>query len=104
MPDKDGYPTEEELKTIREWDFEKTSAIDLIEYIRNMWWQSEWGVKWGFKLKGKKVITLELHTGGWSGNEDIVNALSQSMFWHLYWEKSCRGGHHYFTIKKLKEG
>lgn len=98
MLDKDGYPTEEELKTIRKWTILKP-VLDLIEYIREIWWQPEWG----FKLKGKKVITLELHTGGWSGNEDIVNALSQSMFWHLYWEKSCRGGHHYFTIKKLKE-
>ena len=43
----------------------------------------------------------ELHTGGWSGNEDLVMALiGNPTFWGLCWQRSERGGHYYFTIKE----
>lgn len=48
---------------------------------------------------------LELHTGGYSANEEIITELSQTSFWFFFWQKSERGGHHYFTIwngEKLK--
>jgi len=48
-------------------------------------------------------MKLELHTGGWSGNEDIIEALKKSYFWIFYWEKSVKGGHYYFTISSLKK-
>jgi len=102
MPDKDGYPTNQELKTIENWDFLTNftgGAKEFLPFLESIWWQSGWG----FVLKGKKVLKLELHTGGWSGNEDIIISMQKTMFWILCWQKSIRGGHYYFRIKQIKE-
>lgn len=95
---KDPYPTEDELDQIEQWDHEDPKG--LMEFIReDLWWEPDWG----FKLTGKKVLKLALHTGGWSGNESIIGALQRNMFWMLYWQRSDRGGHYYFRITKPKE-
>ena len=89
------YPSKEELKIIYSWDFSKEPVKDLLDYVERLWWEPNWG----FKLTGKRVLKLELHTGGWSGNESIIEALKYNfMFWSMYWQKSTRGGHYYFTI------
>jgi hypothetical protein len=45
--------------------------------------------------------TLTLHTGGWSGNEVIIEALTKTIFWSFCWEKSWRGGHYEFKLKRI---
>ena len=88
------YPTDEELETIKDWDFNKRSVMDFLAFIESVWhWPDS-----GYELKGKRILRLELHSGGWSGNESIINALQQNIFWWVCWEKSTRGGHHYFKI------
>jgi len=94
--DKYGHPTKKELETIRSWDLAKQPVIDLLEHIRQCW---NWADVGFYELSGKRVLKLELHTGGWSGNEDVIDALQETFaFWTLYWEKSTRGGHYYFRI------
>lgn len=83
------------MKKIREWDVVRNGYNDLIQLIQDNWKYEEFGY---FTLKGK---TLELHTGGWSGNEDIIDALKKTDFWIAYWIKTERGGHYYFELKKL---
>jgi len=91
------YPTDEQLKTIAEWDCPKNGFMPLVEYIRTIWW----GADSQMKLTGKK---FELHTGGWSGNEEIIYALKQNfVFWTACWYKHVTGRHYYFKIKKLKK-
>ena len=88
------YPTEEELEFIEKWDGQRLETF--LDYLETHWHWPDY-----FKRSGKKVVRLELHTGGWSGNEDIIEALHgawNGMFWFLYWQKSTRGGHYYFTI------
>lgn len=93
------YPTDEELKTIKEWDITKQDVFELVDFIHDIWWMPDWG----FTLKGKRVKTLYLSTGGWSGNEDIIGAMKDNwLFWATYWEKSKRGGHYCFKIKRIK--
>jgi hypothetical protein len=49
--------------------------------------------------KERPVLMLELHTGGWSGNEDIIEALqNHKLFWMMWWWKTERGGHYYFEV------
>ena len=98
MPDKDGYPTEKELKRIRGWDLTREDVRGLLRYIEDCW-NTDYGV---FCLKGKRVLKLKLHTGGWSGNEDIIGTLVDSRFWLLYWRGTRRGGHYTFKIPVKK--
>lgn len=116
MPDNDGYPTEEELKAFKKWRINKDNiqtfrAHDVVDYLNLIWWYPErqMEVREGReRFRHKKVMKLWLHTGGWSGNEDIIGELQQTWFWVLYWTESHRGGHYYFEVpwkdwKKIKE-
>ena len=96
--DNDGYPTEEYLQFIKAYEGQ-SPIMDFIAILMDGWWCNDWGFVLHRKYKG--VRKMELHTGGWSGNEDIIEALHgawNGMFWFLYWQKSTRGGHYYFTI------
>ncbi len=96
MPDADGYPTEKELKKVRNWPVKEISdCVEYLEYIRTLWWQDEWGFSIGEKVKGRYYLS----TGGWSGNEEILNAMKSCvMFWMLCWQSSRRGGHYIFDV------
>ena len=98
------YPTEEELAQIRNWDC-KQGFQGLTDLIESLWWDPEWGFKLhkGQNTFRKAVMKLELHTGGWSGNEDIIDALQDNMFWLLCWNESRRGGHYKFEMPLRKE-
>ena len=90
----DKYPTDEELKRIEKWDFEDFHS--LMEFAKSIWWCSDWG--WSEPSEGKYYVS----TGGWSGNECIIEALQRnSMFWRICWVSSRRGGHYEFEVQKL---
>ena len=95
------YPTVEELERIKNWD-RTLPVMELLDDIESLWHWPEWGFKkhQGLNSLRRKVLKVELHTGGWSGNEEIIMALQENVFWLLYWEKSIRGGHYYFEIPK----
>ena len=88
------YPTEEQLEKIKNWPIlgiDHVDYKDLMAYVRELW---EFG-DWGFQDNRGGVYTL--HTGGWSGNEEIIGALKENMmFWMIYWVQSTRGGHYVF--------
>ncbi|GAH55057.1 unnamed protein product [marine sediment metagenome] len=99
MLDENHYPDEKSLKEIAEWDILKHGVQGLLDLVEE---NTNWPDRQIF-ITGKKVIHFEYHTGGWSGNEDVINALRQNLlFWSVCWEKSTRGGHYYFKIKPIK--
>ncbi len=92
------YPTEKELTKIEMWDTLRFGIIELVKYVGDIWKYAD--IEY-FKFTGDRVLKLELHTGGWSGNEDIISSLkSNTMFWMICWQKSVRGGHYYFKWNK----
>lgn len=96
MLDENGYPDEVSLKAIEEWDILKQGVQGLLNLVEENTHTPDWSIF----IKGKKVLRFEYHTGGWSGNEDIISALRRNiLFWPLFWEKSTKGGHYYFKIK-----
>jgi len=98
--DKDGYPEDNELQTISNWNITKNPVIDLLEYIRDRWQFANYGY---FDLSGKRVLRLRMSTGGWSGNESIIKAMQRNwIFWTMYWQQSKRGGHFWFRIPTKK--
>ena len=71
----------------------------LLDLIRKVWWHAEDGVV--LKKRGR-TIYFQLHTFGWSDNEEIIEQLRKTSFWTRYWIMTKRGGHYYFQIKLPK--
>lgn len=94
--DSDGYPTPETLELIKTWPPNKESYLDLMRGIKSIWAHAENGY-WTYTHK--KNHTYNLSTAGWSGNEDIIDALqANKVFWACCWESSRRGGHYVFEV------
>ena len=96
MLDENNYPDEASLKQIKEWDILKQGIQGLLDLVYE---NTNWADR-QIEQAGKRVIRYVYHTGGWSGNEDVIDALHHNfLFWGLYWEKTTRGGHYYFKIE-----
>lgn len=88
--DADGYPSDESLKIIEKWDLVKRPVYELLDFAEPLWEYPDRFVR--------THRTLYLSTGGWSGNESIVEALQKNfIFWMMYWFKTQRGGHYWFN-------
>jgi hypothetical protein len=101
--DPDGYPDGEELEKITNWPY--TDLKGLMEYVKERWNYADWG--WnetGDTDYGRPIIVYEISTGGWSGNESLIQALGENlMFWNTCWYSSRRGGHYIFHMPDNKE-
>lgn len=79
----------EELDVLNSNDWNKC-----IQWIEE-YWDLDYGTISIDKTEQGKV-TLELTTGGWGKNEDIIDMLVDTMFWLLWWQESKRGGYYKF--------
>lgn len=92
------YPSEEELRRVREWTFAHTPAQDypaFMAYVKSIgtYWPQE---QFGWRQKGQ---TYSISTGGWSGNESILEAMRDNFaFWGICWMEHRRGGHYEFEL------
>lgn len=87
--DRDGYPTDETLDAIKAWPY--TDLNGLMAFVCEAW--SEYG-SWH-----EWCDVIRIATGGWSGNESIIDALLENhMAWTLLWHSSRRGGGYTFRI------
>lgn len=86
---------------IKGYDITKEKTfMPLVEKVIASWWNSDILTE----LSGVRTKKLELHTGGYSDNEELIIALRQNtLFWSLCFRKEEAGGHYYFTIKELKQ-
>ncbi len=85
--------SEEEINILNTNDFYK--GVGIIE----KYWNDNYGT---FDIEGKYgIIKLELITGGWSENEEIIEKLRNTMFWFLWWQESKRGGYYKFIYKEV---
>lgn len=98
------YPTTQELQRIKDWDYK--DSMGLVDFLGTIWWSKDWGTKVGWGKDGllKDVLVLELHTGGWSGNEEIMTTLQMTHFHFLFWYSSRRGGHYEYHIDPFQLG
>jgi len=87
------YPTEADLEYIKNYKFAEHKSFKLLlNFIEDLWHWSDF-ISWD-------KYNMEMHTGGWSGNEDIIEALQGTDFWLLCWQESRRGGHYKFSLKE----
>jgi hypothetical protein len=98
----DGYPTSEFLDYVSEFKPSKDASIYyFLELLQDAWWMGK---------NGGVVIDLEekevtLHTFGWSGNEDIINAILNNPMLNNVYLKYYQwnvGGHYKFKINDKK--
>lgn len=100
---EDGYPTQKALDLITEYgNYDGETALKWFALIKPLWHLSSWGWReeddedhWG------KIRRFYLSTAGWSGNEEIIEAmkLNDWYLWNECWEQSNRGGHYIFEVR-----
>lgn len=93
--DGDGYPTDAAIERLESFE---GSAGEMVDYIsslmRNGFAQLD-NCKDSFDRPQKR---LTLVTGGWSGCEQVIGALHETMFHFMFWESSFRGGKHTYEL------
>ena len=99
--DEDGYPTDNALDKIANWDFNDPEGwfkcIESIWYLRSCVWSE---VRKAY-LDSPDKIEYHISTAGWSGNEDIIGAMQKNkILWYYTWVQTRRGGHYIFEVKK----
>ena len=100
MPDHDGYPTDDELEKVKNWDA-VSDPHGLVDFLESVWHWPDWGIRkedGETEFSQKRCLKLFLSTGGWPDNEFIIEVLQSNSFWSLFWVSSRRGGHYEFEI------
>jgi len=98
-PDDEMYPSQEVLAMIAAWRFGEYPA--LMRFVEEQWIDC-----YGFfeQSTGKfepfnGETPWKCATGGWSGNESLIDALRDNVgFWWTCWECSVRGGYYEFHV------
>lgn len=85
------YPSEEQLTIIKNWKPDghwkgREPWLPLLRIVADAW-----NCDMGRVVESENMFTFI--TGGWSGNEDIIGALSDNFTaWNMLWISSHRGG------------
>lgn len=95
MPDADGYPTNAELVKVENFI---GSPKKFVEYLQSIWWYDPPTVKYGRNSLNRGVKRVQMHTWGWSGNEEIMGLVDKSWFSFLFHTKWERGGHFTYEV------
>lgn len=96
--DPEGYPTAESLEALRAILAEggRQKALDAFYLALTVNHFGCCGPDHK-EVRGRVVPVWEYHTGGWSGHEEIVAALSSNLLlWSLLLQRYDAGGHYYF--------
>ena len=102
--DSEWYPLPETLGKIQGWQINGyQDCEDLLAWVQQLWkWDSYFTCEHRRKrnVKGGRLYrTYHVSTGGWSGHEDMINAMQENyMFWGLAWYSSRKGGHFEFRV------
>lgn len=99
--DDDGYPTDELLEFISalEIPFSKKDVIDLLDLVKDMWSYPERANQKVVSHWGEPYRKYTFSTGGWSGNESLIDAVLEiDFFKSLYLKKWEAGGYYEFMI------
>lgn len=91
---KNDYSEEEDLKRIINWD--ERDPRGWFDFIKSIWWMPEWG--WT-----ENTRRIYISTAGWSGNENIIEAMQGAwILWTIHWYSTRAGGHYIFKLPKRR--
>lgn len=96
-----GYPHEQEIQRIINWDLKaRQDFVDLLAYIHERWRYADSGY-WTETVDRNGVVFFAISTAGWSGNEDLIEALRETLLWWICFESHFRGGHYLLKLSLL---
>lgn len=96
--DDNGYPSDAELKRVEEWPWQD-GFRPLMAYVFARWKYADIGY---WQQEGDRFA---ISTGGWSGNEDLIQALeANQMFRSLCAYSWRRGGHYVYDVREWGGG
>jgi len=96
---EDGYPTKSSLECLRKEVKSKNykRAIEAFyAALRENYYHPDYCGHERVEVRGEVVDVWAYHTGGWSGNEDIIAVLQESWLFDWLLERYDWGGHYYF--------
>lgn len=108
--DSSGYPTDDTLNRIRLWPPDELP--DLMNFINQGWaftppqpaaineTTDPITIALFHTIDGTRDILYRATTSGWSGNEDIIRALTMNPAIRPRWLADIKGGLHYWTIPR----
>ncbi|TXH10711.1 MAG: hypothetical protein E6R04_04430 [Spirochaetes bacterium] len=88
----DGYPTVEGIAAVQNFSGTPHGFVELLREV----WSHEDLVSVHDTDGG--VMEIRCVTVGWSGNEELISAIEESMFGLRFWESSHRGGLHVYHV------
>lgn len=100
------YPSYADLEKISNWP--GLDGKGLLEFVKTIWWNADTLVEFDENKDHRQArypgarYQWTLHTGGWPGNEDIIDAMMENFVWwsqHFY--SQHRGGH--WTFDETRE-
>lgn len=96
MLDRDGYPEDDALDKIRLWDVKgEQDCKALLDFVETLWCYPTY-----FE---ENDGVYEISTGGWSGNESLIEAMyDNTMFQLLCSAASRHGGHFVFMLPSVR--
>lgn len=96
--DRDGYPTDETLDRIENWEVKTFSdALDAMDFVGRAWYYPD---RWerrttGHPITARREVEYAFSTGGWSGNESLVGAIEKNTMLQMLGAWSWQRGGHY---------
>lgn len=103
--DDNGYPTEESLRALREWqppvgtgsrDPYTEGAVQVLDAVAAYFNGCGYGRATKRSIQGRTVWRFA--TGGWSGCEEVLGALP-ALVYALAWRSTHRGGLHVYGLE-----
>lgn len=95
--DADGYPTEATLDHIRKWPIKGAAdCVAAMDFAGNAWHYPRcWTREDTPEAIDRVEVRYTFSTGGWSGNESILEAIRENHMLHALGAWSWRRGGHY---------
>ncbi len=88
--DNDQYPVAGAANAVEQWPYQEMDA--LFEHLESIW-------PYYGRFEKRADGTWEIATGGWSGCEELIDALmSNMMIRACAWQLSKRGGYYEFKV------
>ena len=104
--DSDGYPTDETLALIVYWHKnEGWKPNEFLKFVNSAFnkYYGRWEIINDYNklaaFREEEFKALEIATGGWSGNEQLINAMEKTVFWSVFWRASFSGGLHILKLQ-----